>query len=146
MWSIGDTVKITSKTEVNGEIKELLPIGTVCKIKEVCKEDDGTPYYGITPINKEDVPFYYLEKELERGRLEWIPEHCKEKCYQIGHEYTDKYGFVATEWLDVYKTKELAMTACNRLNAELPNENDEDYDQYGNYWVEEQIIQTEAEE
>ena len=26
MWSIGDTVKITRKTEVNGEIKELLPI------------------------------------------------------------------------------------------------------------------------
>lgn len=97
MWNIGDTVKIISKTELNGESKELLPIGTICRIEEVCQENDGTPYYGITPINQEDVPFYYLEKELERGQIVWVPENSKEKCYQIGHEYTDKYGFVVTE-------------------------------------------------
>lgn len=67
MWNIGDIVKIISKTELNGESKELLLIGTICRIEEVCQENDGTPYYGITPINQEDVPFYYLEKELERG-------------------------------------------------------------------------------
>lgn len=50
-----------------------VPIGTICKIKEVCQEDDGTPYYGITPIDREDVPFYYLEKELEKGQIVWVP-------------------------------------------------------------------------
>lgn len=146
MWSIGDTVKIISKTELNGEVKELLPVGTVCKIVEVCKEDDGTPFYGIIPINQEDVPFYYLEKELERGRLEWISEDLKEKCYQIGHKYTDEFGFNEKELLDVYKTEEVAMEACKQLNDDLPDEEDEDYDPVERYWVEEQVIRTTAEE
>lgn len=146
MWNIGDIVKIISKTELNGESKELLPIGTICRIEEVCQENDGTPSYGITPINQEDVLFYYLEKELERGQIVWVPEHCKEKCYQIGHEYTDEFGFNEKELLDVYKTEEVAMEACKQLNDDLPDEEDEDYDQYENYWIEEQVIRTTAEE
>lgn len=142
MWSIGDILKVISKTEVNGELKELLPIGTICKIKEACKEDDGTPYYGITPINKEDVPFYYLEKELERGWLEWVPENYKNKCYQIGHEYTDEFGFNEKELLEVYKTEELATEICKQFNEDLPDKEDEDYDPVEHYWVEEQTIQT----
>lgn len=74
MWEIGSFVKVMSKTISGGNTKELIPIGTICKIKEVCQEDDGTPYYGITPIDKEDVPFYYLEKELEKGQIVWVPD------------------------------------------------------------------------
>lgn len=67
-------VKVISKTISGGRSKELIPIGTICRIKEVCREDDGTPYYGITPIDREDVPFYYLETELEKGRIVWVPD------------------------------------------------------------------------
>ena len=59
-------------------------IGTICKIKEVCQEDDGTPYYGITPIDREDVPFYYLEKELEKGQIVWVPDAFYENKEQKG--------------------------------------------------------------
>ena len=38
------------------------------------------------------------------------------------------------------------MEACKQLNDDLPDEEDEDYDQYENYWVEEQVIRTTAEE
>lgn len=69
MREVGNYVKVISKTISGGRSKELIPIGTICRIKEVCREDDDTPYYGITPIDKEDVPFYYPEKELEKDRL-----------------------------------------------------------------------------
>lgn len=74
MREVGNYVKVISKTISGGRSKELILIGTICKIKEVCQEYDGTPYYGITPIDKEDVPFYYLEKELEKGQIVWVPD------------------------------------------------------------------------
>lgn len=74
MREVGNYVKVISKTISGGRSKELIPIGTICKIKEVYQEDDGTPYYGITPIDREDVPFYYLEKELEKGQIVWVPD------------------------------------------------------------------------
>ena len=74
MREVGNYVKVISKTISGGRSKELIPIGTICRIKEVCREDDDTPYYGITSINKEDVPFYYPEKELEKGQIVWVPD------------------------------------------------------------------------
>lgn len=76
MWEIGSFVKVISKAISGGETKELIQIGTICKIKEVCQEEDGTPYYGITPVNQEyaSVLFYYLEKELEKGQIVWVPD------------------------------------------------------------------------
>ena len=50
----------------------------------MCREDDDTPYYGITPIDKEDVPFYYLEKELEKGQIVWVPDAPYENEEQKG--------------------------------------------------------------
>lgn len=131
MWNIGDTVKIISKTELNGESKELLPIGTICRIEEVCQENDGTPYYGITPINQEDVPFYYLEKELERGRLEWIPD----VPHKVGHNYTDEDGHYRTKYLATYESKEIALDVAKKLAEKLPKEEEDDFDRWENYFV-----------
>ena len=78
MWEVGMLVKVISKTVSGGKAKELIPIGTVCQ------EDDGTPYYGITPIDREDVPFYYLEKELEKGQIVWVPDAPYENEEQKG--------------------------------------------------------------
>lgn len=72
MISIGDTVKVISATEFNGEMVTFYPIGTICKVVE--KDDDG--YVGIIPINStfEHYSYYYLENELEKGHMEWVPE------------------------------------------------------------------------
>ena len=70
MLKVGDTVKVISKTMCNGEEREFIPIGTICKVTEICEDD--SPYYGITP--EDGYPFYYLESELEKGNLVWIPE------------------------------------------------------------------------
>lgn len=50
MLKIGDTVKVISKTLCNNEMKELITIGTICKVTEIDYEKDGTPYYGIYPL------------------------------------------------------------------------------------------------
>lgn len=131
MWKIGDTVKVISKTEVNDELRELLPIGTICKIKEVREEDDGTPYYGITPIDKEDVPFYYLKKELERGQIVWIPD----VPHKVGHNYTDEYGHYKTEYLNTYESKEIALDVTKKLEEKLPQEGEDGFDCWENYFV-----------
>lgn len=75
MLKVGDTVKVISKTMCNGEEEEFIPIGTICEVTEIC-EDDNSPYYGIT---KDGYTFYYLESELEKGNLVWIPEKKLEK-------------------------------------------------------------------
>lgn len=76
----GDLVKVIAKTKAgDGEKKELFPIGTICKVVEVCKLDDSPYgfYYGILPMDEENnpsnCPYYYLREELELGKLEWIP-------------------------------------------------------------------------
>ena len=84
MQEVGNYVKVISKTISGGRSKELIPIGTICRIKEVCREDDDTPYYGITPIDKEDVPFYYPEKELEKGQIVWVPDVPYKNATQKG--------------------------------------------------------------
>lgn len=72
MLKIGDTVKIISKTLEGDNMRELFPIGSIGRVTEDgLTERDGTPYYGITRNN---VTFYYLENELEKGHMEWIAD------------------------------------------------------------------------
>lgn len=78
MLQIGDTVKVISKTLCNNEMKELITIDTICKVTEIGYEKDGTPYYGICPLNSNNYPYYYLESELEKGKLVWIPDKKEE--------------------------------------------------------------------
>lgn len=76
MLKIGDTVKVISKTMCNEKETELIPIGTICTVTEVC--NDSYTYYGIMPKDR-DYTFYYLESEIEKGELVWIPEKQEEK-------------------------------------------------------------------
>ena len=76
----GDQVKVIAKTDAgDGKKRELFPIGTICKVVEVCKSDNYPHgfYYGILPLDEENTPYncpyYYLREELELGKLEWIP-------------------------------------------------------------------------
>ena len=72
MINVGDTVKVISATEYNGELVEFYPIGTICRVVE--KQDDE--YIGIIPYNNPfcQYPYFYLDSELKKGRLEWIPD------------------------------------------------------------------------
>lgn len=57
MLNVGDTVKVIAKTlGSDGEKHEYLPISSIGKVKEVCTEDNGRPYYGVE-INGNT--FYY---------------------------------------------------------------------------------------
>lgn len=78
MLKIGDTVKVISKTNDCDEWKEYIPIGSICAVIEIDINTDGTPYYGIQGKDN-NVPFYYLESELEKGELVWIPEKNKQE-------------------------------------------------------------------
>lgn len=72
MLKVGDTVKVVGKTRSGYTLKELIQIGTFCTVTEVC--DDKC--YGITSIDGKHF-FYYLENDLEKGELVWIPEKQK---------------------------------------------------------------------
>lgn len=71
MINVGDTVKVISATEHNGEMVEFYPIGTICRVVE--KQDEEC--IGIIPYDNpfENYPYYYLDSELEKGKLEWVP-------------------------------------------------------------------------
>lgn len=81
MLKVGDTVKVISKTtcgSYNGDSEELIAIGSICTVEEVLVISNyARSSYKVKPI---DTPysFLYYEDELEKGKLEWIPEN-KEK-------------------------------------------------------------------
>lgn len=73
VWKVGETVKVVAVGDVGNVKKEMVPIGQICRIEEVCHEDDGSVYYGILPANgRETYPFYYTPEQLEKGHLEWV--------------------------------------------------------------------------
>ena len=75
MIKIGDTVKVTGTTVCGGFEKECISIGTICEVTDIDKEKDGTPLIGIKPVDGSlNAPYWYLEKDLEKGHLEWIKE------------------------------------------------------------------------
>lgn len=74
MLKITDTVKVISKTNCGGIMKELIPVGTICIIVSEHKDKDGSIYYGVTPFHNRNDLFYYLESELEKGSLQWVKE------------------------------------------------------------------------
>lgn len=71
MLEIGNLVKVTGTTEVGGLNKELIPIGTICEVIDV----DEKGVAEIVPYKSGDrCGYWYNEEDLEKGRLEWIPE------------------------------------------------------------------------
>ena len=70
---IGDTVKVIEATASHydpDDKTEYIPIGTICKVRDIDYCKDGT-YYGIQPLESNCI-FYYLENELEKGHMEWV--------------------------------------------------------------------------
>lgn len=74
MISVGDTVKVIGKTACGGfEEVECIPIGTICRVTGV--ENDSTgKIIGIEPINDYPYEYWYLEKDLEKGHMEWVKD------------------------------------------------------------------------
>ena len=74
MIQVRDTVKVIAATEdagyCDGRKTEYIPIGTICKVRDIDYCKDGT-YYGIQPLESNCI-FYYLENELEKGHMEWV--------------------------------------------------------------------------
>lgn len=83
MLKVGDTVKVISKTRTFLGMQEFVPIGTICTVVETFVERDGSLYYGVRPQNDitNRICFHYLESELEKGNLVWIPEKEGETNY-----------------------------------------------------------------
>lgn len=75
MINICDTVKVIGTTlNGAGEEKELIKIGTICKVTKKEKSKEGI-IVGIVPIEHPNYcEYWYLEKDVEKGRLEWIRE------------------------------------------------------------------------
>lgn len=64
---IGDTVKVISSTEFNGEQLCFYPLETICRVVDI----DTEGALGILPLNVSEntFPYYYLENELEKGHI-----------------------------------------------------------------------------
>lgn len=75
MFKVGDTVKVISATKSHWDPEdrtEYIPIGTICKVRDIDQCKDGI-FYGIQPLESNCI-FYYLEAELEKGHMEWVKD------------------------------------------------------------------------
>ena len=73
MINVGDTVKVIGKTMCGEAEMECIPVGTICEVIDV-EDGDNERIVGVQPIYDYHYPFWYLEKDLEKGRLEWIKD------------------------------------------------------------------------
>lgn len=73
---IGDTVKVTKKTMYQGKRKELIPIGTICRVVDVDFDTKDGNVVGIVPLDNPNNygEYYYLENEVEKGHMEWVKD------------------------------------------------------------------------
>ena len=77
MIKIGDTVKVTGTTNCGGFEKECVKIGTICKVIDIAYDEGYIPIFCITPLREFSCntdEYWYLEKDVEKGHLEWIKE------------------------------------------------------------------------
>lgn len=78
MIKVGDTVKVIGTTSCGGFEKECIKIGTICKVVGTENDEREGLIVGIVP--KKELPyngygeFWYLEKDVEKGHMEWIKE------------------------------------------------------------------------
>ena len=77
MLAVGDMVKVKGTTLCGITETECIPIGTVCVV--IGKEIDAVRnkvYYEIKPEANTGLYtlYWYLEKDLEKGCYEWIPD------------------------------------------------------------------------
>ena len=77
MLKVGDIVKVKSKVNYCGEMKEYIPIGTICKVVEM-ESVPNECVFRIVPLDQLPANsyngFWYLETEVEKGHLEWVKD------------------------------------------------------------------------
>lgn len=80
MINVGDTVKIIKPTQDAsgdpGELKEYIPIGTICTILNITEDKNGIKSYECKANTWHDHlgGFWYLRDEIEKGHYEWIKD------------------------------------------------------------------------
>ena len=79
MINVGDTVKIIKAAQdaagEPGELKEYIPIGTVCKVIGVETYEGKTAYECVgLSWSYNTTGFWYYEDELEKGHYEWVKD------------------------------------------------------------------------
>ncbi len=79
MIKVGDTVKVVGTTVCGDETeKECIKIGTICRVVETENNEREGLIVGIIP--ERELPYngygeyWYLEKDVEKGHLEWVKE------------------------------------------------------------------------
>ena len=78
MIKVGDTVKVVGTTDIGGIEKELIKINTICKVVGVENNEKYGLIVGLIP--ERELPyngygeFWYLEKDVEKGHMEWVKE------------------------------------------------------------------------
>lgn len=78
MLKIGDTVKVIGKTlDGSGKEKELIPIGTVCRVVGYYNDNKNGPTVGIRPEGKPCYigEYWYLACDVEKGHMEWVKDN-----------------------------------------------------------------------
>ena len=72
MLKKGDLVKVTGTTITTAwERVELIPIGTICEVIDV--DEKGVAEL-IPYKSRNSCGYWYSEEDVEKGKLEWIPE------------------------------------------------------------------------
>ena len=79
MLKVGDSVKIIDGTIYEGEKREFIPIGTICRIIGIIQINGEINALGLVPEEKLHYyngtgEYYYLENEVEKGHLEWVKD------------------------------------------------------------------------
>ena len=73
--NVGDTVKVLGLTNCGGLEKELIPIGTICKVINIESDEEGV-VAELVALDKpnDELGYWYDIKDLEKGHLEWIKD------------------------------------------------------------------------
>ena len=74
MIKVGDTVKVIGKTVSGIEETECIKIGTICEVVSVYYDSDIGLIVGIIPKYSKGLEYWYLEKDVEKGHLEWVKD------------------------------------------------------------------------
>lgn len=74
MLKVGDTVKVIGTTMVETRETEAITIGTLCKVTDTDTDEKFGQICEITTMFGNPVSYWYAEKDLEKGHIEWVKE------------------------------------------------------------------------
>lgn len=92
MLNIGDTVKVIGKTlDGSGEEKELIPIGTICRVVGCYNDDKNRLIVGIKPEENStyNLKYWYLASDVEKRHMEWVKDEQMKFAFQGGDFYAE---------------------------------------------------------